>query len=123
MDPTPIGTALGAALTTFVATWRGLIHPLKKQLPAPEHLAKLAKIPKDLPERLATLESENREMRRRLDEQAKTIDDLEARVNRTVTSEEFAAHAGTTAQAVQNLSEKVGQAKGAIETWLSTLRR
>jgi predicted nucleic acid-binding Zn-ribbon protein len=115
--PTTIGTVIGTGIATFAATWKVLVTPIKRQLEAPRDP------PKALMERIATLESEAKELRRRVDEHAKNVDHLEVRVSRTVTSEEFAAHSSTTAEALRALSEKVGQAKGAIETWLSTIRR
>lgn len=121
--PSTIGTVLGVAAATFAAVWKFFVSPVKRQLEetAPSVKAN-AQATKDLVERLATLESQNKEMCRRLDEYDKTVDNLEARVNRTVTSEEFAAHSGSTAEALRGLSEKVGQARGAIESWLTTRR-
>lgn len=107
MDPASAGASIGAALASFAATWRLLVVPAKNEASA----------------NIATLEAENKELRRRLDELAKSVDNLEAKVNRTVTTEEFTSHTSSTADALRTLSEKVGQAKGAIETWLSTIRR
>jgi gas vesicle protein len=117
MDPTPIGAAIGAAVATFLATWRGLVTPLKRRLDTPQEP------PKALMERIATLEAQAAEALRRLDDHSENLDTIEDRLNRTVSSEEFAAQSSNTANTLQTLAEKIGQAKGAIEVWLSSDRR
>lgn len=109
MTITDLGQVLGAAAAGFAASWAALPARLKKEIAGDESLALV---------------------RQKLDGIDKTVTEvkesvkrMEDRVARAVSDEEFAAYTSHTSEAIHSLTEKVGHATGAIESWYRTNHR
>lgn len=108
MNISDLGQLIGAAGAGFAASWAALPARLKKEIAGDESLALL---------------------RQRVDGIDKTVTDikdsvkrLEERVAHAVSDEEFGSYTQHTSQALHSLTEKVGHATGAIESWYRTNR-
>lgn len=111
-----IGTAVGAGLASFLATWAGLIRPMKKQLSEAQQA--VAETPPVVSTAITRLESAGEDHEKRLEEMGRRFERLEVRLSETVTADSFAAYTGQTTREVSTLTEKVGRLAGIIETWL-----
>lgn len=125
-----VGIAMGSAAASYVAAWQLLVKPQEKKLDkklvdAVPDQSVLATQIKNLESGVDDLEAVVKEHKQSLEKQ---IDDnarrLEQRVNRAednigkmVTTEEFSAQVQITTKSVEGLTEKVGNATGAIEAW------
>ena len=106
-----IAKLLGAAAAGAVGGFAGLAKipdRVKKGIAADESLALLR-------QRLDTIESDVKELK----EMVKRSDE---RLARCVSDEEFSTYTAQTSAAVTALTEKVGHATGAIESWYRSQR-
>jgi chromosome segregation ATPase len=119
-----VGTAAGA----FVTAWLGLVRPLDKKLrkamASPDDIAglrtsldKVVAELQDISTRIARIEERANDSRSKLVEACQDVKNLQEKLGRTVTDEEFASYVQATAAEVRALSERLGQATGAIEAW------
>jgi predicted nuclease with TOPRIM domain len=130
-----VGTGMGAALASFVATIYAVGKPVKARVEELEstslkknqiqelenrfdekhseldkRLQALAESSAVLKEKCESLETDSRQ-------NATRIDEIKDRMVTLVSSEEFQTHAGYTAQSLNALTDKVGRAIGALEAW------
>lgn len=122
MDLAQLGTLIGTGVATFLATWAGLVRPLKNRSADPKQVAAIGRKLDDLREELAGCKQSVTRLDTRAEGHEKSresvdrrIERLEERLARTVTDEEFAAYTQQTTTSVNGLTERVGRAIGAID--------
>ena len=122
LSPSDVGLAVGAAASSFAATWLALIRPLagkvRKHSVYPEDIQAIRSLVDELRAELVKVCTRLERMERDAHDADRKIDKLEEKQGRTVSQDEFSTYASTMQQSLQGLIEKLGHATGTIEAWV-----
>lgn len=106
-----LGAAAGSFVTAVGVTWAALVRPLQK---------KVAEQPgKEVTLDVGELKQKLRDLERRIETMEKAQEKVNERLRHVVTDDEFQTYVQSTNTSIQGMTEKIGQARGAIELWLS----